>query len=257
MIESGTLIGYCELQDLARVAPDIINELSDNSGVYIFHSFRRMNKILSNLGFPVPIGTSSDGLFDPDLIDWNAYESAYMIFSANHLGEYGEEPDWITNLRTRYQIIATRIIKGEVPLQDGNVPRFGIGTSVYGSSNLGSAQFFNNSDGYFGPYSGTDFKRQFVIQIDGTGTDNQINGASFKWSRDGGYSWDATAQLCNTNWDGTLGKLVDNVFVRWENTGSGTLGQLFINDKWTFYTYPTHLERFQRRSKKTKRNLIG
>ncbi len=256
MYENGTLVGYCENADLARVAPDIINELSDNSKVYVFHSFRRINKVLSNLGFSTPIGTSSDGLFDPDLIDWNAYEAAYMIFSANHLGEYGEEPDWISNLRTKYQIIATRIIKGEVPLQDGNVPRFGIGTSSSGTSNIGSALFYNNSDGYFGPYTGTDFKRQFVIEIDGTGTNNEISGASFKWSRDGGFTWDKTNQSCNTDWDGTLGKLVNNIFVRWEPK-NGTSNQLFIGDRWTFYTYPTHLERFQRRSKKTKRNLIG
>ena len=179
-----------------------------------------------------------------------------MIFSANHLGEYGEEPDWIKALRTKYQIIATHIIKGEVPLQDGDIPRFGIGTSVTGSLNIGSAAFFNNSDGYFGPYTGTDFKRQFVIQIDGTGTNNEISGASFKWSRDGGYSWTKTKQECNTDWDGTKGKLVDNIFVRWE-ARDGTTNQLFMNDKWMFYTYPTHLERFQRKSKKTKRNLIG
>ena len=113
----------------------------------------------------------------------------------------------------------------------------GVGTPAADSSNEGSAIFYTNWEGYGGYYSGTDFPRNYVVEIVGTGSIGDISEGTYKWSRDGGVSWIATTGSCGTDWI----HLGSNVYIRWAYGGTGTAGQIAIGDRWTWTCRPKYL----------------
>ena len=71
-----------------------------------------------------------------------------------------------------------------------------------------------------GTYSHSDADTSFVITIDGTGTPN-----TYKWSDDGGTTWDATTVNCTT----TYAALSHGIFVKFAATTGHTL-----TNSWAF-----------------------
>ena len=235
------MYSYCSL-DYLTVKFKGIDEYIDQDTQKILHeTYRQINKRLEAMGYPTPIGTYSDGDYDPDLKDLNAYLAIHEILTREHIQEYTEvgPPEWIEYFKNKAESIWDSIRSGETTISYFEpISKNGISKPTVGSSNKGSAIFHNNWEGFGSYYTGTDFERTFVVQIIGTGTNNDIAHGTYKWSRDGGFTWEGSS-VCNTEWTaGSVGYLVSGVYIRWENGGTGTNNQVYIGNRWTFSCKP-------------------
>jgi hypothetical protein len=126
-------------------------------------------------------------------------------------------------------------IKGQnvVFEQDTHQGEQGIGIGSF-TAHTGSANWYTNWE--TGVYTGDDFPRTFVFQIDGTSSGNQIGQASFKFSRDGGVSWGSAGCTTETNWV----PIEHGLCVRWEAVGLGSL-QLGFGDSFSVRCVPLNI----------------
>lgn len=84
----------------------------------------------------------------------------------------------------------------------------------------------SRTDKYYGPFIGT-----IRIEIDGNGTPD-----TFKWSKDGGSTWEATGQALVAG-SGNAINLIDGLFVYWGATTGHTIG-----DYWEIDVQPYYVE---------------
>ena len=188
---------------------------------------------LSALGYNTPLRTVDGTRYDYFVTDWCAYLTIHRrLIAYTAVNEGLEFPEWIDYFKQQADSIYEAIANGDIALDaDISLKESGIGyvEVVSGSNNA----FFENNRAYGGVYSNNDLTATFYIEIDGTNAGNEIGKATFKWSVDGGYSFEYTKNQTGTSWI----ELRDGVKVRWiPNTNATT--QLNLGDSWKFVAVP-------------------
>jgi hypothetical protein len=117
--------------------------------------------------------------------------------------------------------VGTKAWVGDVTpkLQQGHVEagqEASLGAVTFGGTGLND---FSKGGNYRGIAELT-----YVAKIDGTGTPD-----TFKWSDDGGSTWDATTVNCSTSWV----HLNNGVYVKWAASTGHT-----VDDQWSFLAKP-------------------
>lgn len=76
--------------------------------------------------------------------------------------------------------------------------------------------------------SGFPTAEHYIVQIDGVGTPN-----TFRWSRDGGNSWEATNIQITGSWQRLVSAISTSIYIKFDNIIGHTLG-----DSWDWWHYP-------------------
>lgn len=203
----------------------------------VYDSYLFINQQLQNLGIQLPILKGTDGYYEQTLRDWNAYDSIYRLVAprmASQLKGNDKEP-WFDyykkqaneiwdKFRTKKITISRLTSPGEAGIQPGTK----VSGTLYGDME-------NNWEGYGDGFRGADYPRTWRVEMFGTGTAGEVGEGTYRWSKNGGISWEGTNY---TSLDWTL--LDDEVYVRFTRgtyTG-GTTGLWTTNDVWQFNTTP-------------------
>lgn len=238
-------MGYSGTQDWIDLFEGIEDYWEDNAGSAALilsvgsRAYRNVNDKLLTIGIRAPVGTTEDGDYDQALKDWESWWCIYALMVRRHRGEWDdEEPLWASKIYWEGTQIYEDLRDRSTILEHQRSPfESGVGTAQADSGTAGSASFHTNWEGYGGYYSGTDYKRDWIVEITGTGTSDDITQGTYRWSRDGGVSWLGTDGTTGTDWI----DLGSNVYIRWNYAG-GTTEQIAIGDKWTFSTWPKYLK---------------
>jgi hypothetical protein len=194
---------------------------------------------LSALGYRTPLAALSGGTYDQVITEWCACSVIYKRLIRNHADDYQDGfPNDITIFGSRAKDLEYQITdRGLVLNVDVTMEESGIGFAYAGGTS-GVATFTNNKE-FGGIYTDDSWEGRIIVQIDGTTAGNNIGESTFKWSRDGGVSYEVTAIDTATNWI----RLFEGIDVRWY-PASGTNNQLDYGDWWYFDVVP--------KTKKTK-----
>jgi hypothetical protein len=235
---------YSGTQDWINLFENIEDYWADNAGSQTLinsvgsRAYQMVNDRLLSIGIRAPVGTKAGGEYDQSLVDWESWWAIYNLLTRRHRGEWDdEEPIWASKIWWEGTQIYEDLRKRSILLEHQRSPfESGIGTPAVVAT-TGSAIFHTNWEGYGGYFTGTDFRQDWVVEIMGTGTANDIINGTYRWSRDGGISWLGTDGTSGTDWI----HLGSHVYIRWEYQG-GTEGQVEIGDKWSFSTWPMYLD---------------
>lgn len=200
------------------------------------NSFQQTNEWLSGIHHikNVPIGTQNGGNFPFHVRMLQANLMVYHRLLGKHYGEFSEGiPGWITTyLRRATETLSDIRGQNVVFIDDVTQGESGIGVGSF-VTHTGAAQWFSNWETGF--YRAADYPKVFVIQIDGTGGGGQIGSSTFKWSKDGGVSFEMATQTTSTYWT----SIDSGLCVRWQPIGTGQ--QLFIGDRFDIPCIPTNV----------------
>lgn len=257
---------YCVYSDLPIVLENIDSDYFGTgtagttlAGSFIVKAYNQINaKLTAELKLTVPLGTIAEtGKYDQALVDWNANLAVHLGLLSYHAGDFadGEIPGWIKYFGDVSTSIFNEISSGNIVL-DESVSRMesGIGKPSAIGTVTSEALFYTNWRGEIAEYSGSDFERKYIIQIDGTLAGTNIGQAKYKFSRDG-YSFDSNNANLTTGTGWT--HIENNIYVRWESN-AGTAPELVQGDAWEFTCVP---KRYPVKSAdnlvKTQRIILG
>jgi hypothetical protein len=230
---------YCSISDLDSLLEGFVSKyygtfLDDGDDLTIgtqfsidqYLSFNQANEWLSGISSlkQVPIGTQpNSGNYPYHVRILQGNLMIYNRLKGRHYGEFTDSiPGWINVYINQAQAILKDIRDENVVFDEDTYQGeqgIGIGSFV---SHSGAANWFTNWE--TGIYTGDDFPRTYVFNIVGTGVHGDINESIFRYSNDGGASWQANYATTSTDWlDAGFG-----LQIRWEQ--SGTAQQLCIGD---------------------------
>ncbi len=238
---------YCGTSDLNRLLESFVTEFygtngyGDSGTVYddMQTTFKQLNEDLDSIGRfrTIPLGTQSDGLYPRWVIECQSNLIIYQKLRSRFLPEFQGVPDWIKEFKESAKEIIQDVEDGSiVGLDETSLGEQGISAPT--STQTGVATFYNNFDDPSSPYTGEGVQRTYKIQIDSVSSGSSIGLATYKWSKDGGVSWEESSQSTGTSWD----SLENNIRICWQPYTSlaGTQVQLALNDYWTFVCTPTN-----------------
>lgn len=200
-------------------------------------SYEKVNEILSGIAHikTVPVGTQADGRYPFHIRNLQSNIMIYQRLLGKHHGEVRDEiPGWI---RVYYSRANETIgdIRGQnvVFTDDITYGEAGIGVGTW-ATKAGQANLYTNWEQGFYTWDG--WTKNYVIQIDGTTAGNVIGSSTFKWSSDGGFSWEKTEQSTGTAWI----EVEYGLQIRWEPYPSGTL-QTSYGDRYEVRCTPVNV----------------
>jgi len=197
--------------------------------------YRNLNERLE--GFPmirsVPVPLEGS-VYPQTIIDANAAWTVFRRLKAVHANEFNEGvPEWISRFHAMGEELIEDIRTGKVVFEGFTaLGEIGIGMPTAATSADTIGTFHNNWEGFAGPFNG-DRRLSWRVQIDGAGP---TGSATFKWSIDGGQSWQYEAQETGTEWIG----LAYGVYARFEGWGTAFAD----GDYWDFDTVPIWIEAY-------------
>lgn len=243
---------YCGQQDLDSLLEGFTNKyygtfLNDDPDSFAIgtqfyadlgFSFDETNEWLSAISSikQIPIGTMpTSGLFPLHVRMLQANLTIYARLKSKHYGEFVNGiPSWISTYITRAREILSDIKNQNVVFEtDIYQGESGIGVGSF-TAKAGLANWYTNWE--TGVYQGSDFSRNYVIQIDGTTAGQQIGTATFKYSNDNGVTWATMGVPTNTNWT----DVENGLWMRWEAVGTST-AQLSIGDSFSVRCVPINI----------------
>lgn len=195
-----------------------------------------INAKLSAMGYRTPLNTlGTSGTYDQQITEWCSMSVIYKRLVYKHGDDYQDGlPEDVSYFKTRAVDIEKAIVDGGLALDvDTTMEESGIGFAYAGGTAGTSPALFYNNKEYGGIYDHDHWEGRFIVQIDSTAGGNDIGKATFKWSRDGGHSYEDTEVLTSTNWT----SLMSGIKVRWHPVGT-TTDQLHTNDWWYFDVIP-------------------
>lgn len=199
-------------------------------------SFEQTNEMLSGIGHikQLPIGTQSGGNYPHAVRMLQANLMIYNRLKGRHFGEFNEGiPGWVNVYNNRAQDTLSDI-KGQNVVFDEDYTQgeqgIGIGSWI---TKTGTVNLFTNWE--TGHYDGDDFPRVYVIEIDGTALGTLPGDATFKWSNDNGYSWEAEGVSTDTDWVW----IENGLMVRWAPVG--TVAECLIGDRFDVPCVPQNI----------------
>lgn len=204
-------------------------------------SYDQVNEILSGISHlkQVPIGTQNGGNYPYHVRMLQANLMIYNRLRGKHFGEFTDGvPGWVNVYMNRAQELVAAIRGQDVVFdEDYTQGEQGIGVGSW-VSREGTCNLFTNWE--TGHYDGDDFPRNYVTEIDGTTLGNLIGSSTFRWSMDGGVTWEEEGKATDTDWVW----LVNGVMVRWEPITVGTSVATFqcsIGDRFSFKCVPQNI----------------
>jgi len=196
---------------------------------------------LSVLGYRTPLALANGTSYDPIITEWVCMNVIYKRLIYVHADDYQDQiPADIQIFKERADKIEEDLIEGVLSLSvDNTLEESGIGYPYAGGTATNSVATFMNNKEYGGIYTNDYWEGRIIVQIDGTNAGNYIGKATFKWSKDGGHSWEDNMIDTSTYFR----ELCDGIWVKWYPSGSSSI-QVNLNDWWYFDVVP--------RTKKTK-----
>jgi hypothetical protein len=199
-------------------------------------SFDEVNEILGGITHvkQLPFGTQAGGnypyhvrMLQSNLMIWHRLRS-------KHFGEFTDSyPAWVNAFKNVADQIVGDIRGQNVVFQDDiTTGESGIGVGTF-NAKAGSANWFTNWE--TGIYTGYDFPRTYVIEIDGTTAGSNVGESTFRWSKDNGNTWEEEGRATDDNWVGIDSGLV----FRWETVGTGV--QLSYGDRFSVRCIPKNI----------------
>lgn len=200
-------------------------------------SFDQTNEILSSIPSikQVPVGTQVGGnyphhvrMLQSNLMVWNRLRNKhYAEFTDNY-------PGWINAFKNTADGMIVALRKQQaIFADDTSYGEAGIGIGTF-TSKTGVANWYSNWETGF--YRASDYPKTYVVQIDGTTSGNVIGSATFKWSKNGAFTWEDELQETSSEWV----ELEDGLAIRWENVGTGTM-QLSVGDRFEVRCTPQNV----------------
>lgn len=183
----------------------------------------------------IPVGTQAGGNYPYHVRSMQANTMIFNRLKNKHYGEFTDQyPGWITAFHNKaIEILSAIRGQGIIFQDDTGVGETGIGIGSFTSAKAGSANLFTNWE--LGIYTAGDYPRTYIVEIDGTTLGNQIGSSTFRWSNNGGYSFNEenTEVLTSMDWV----PLEFGLAVRWEPVGTGTL-QISYGDRFLVKCVP-------------------
>jgi hypothetical protein len=204
-------------------------------------SFDQTNEILSGISHikEVPVGTQNGGNYPYHVRMLQANLMIYNRLRGKHFGEFTDGvPGWVNVYLNRSQDIVSAIRGEDVVFgNDFTQGEQGIGVGSW-VGRAGTVNMFTNWE--TGHYAGDDFPRWYVVEIDGTVLGNSVGSSTFKWSKNGGLTWEEEGRMTDVAWV----HLAHGAMVRWEPIISGTTMATFqcaIGDRFGFRCVPQNI----------------
>jgi len=199
-------------------------------------SFDEINEILSGINSikQIPFGTQSGGNFPYHVRMLQSNMMIWHRLRSKHYGEFTDGyPAWINAFKNNADQIIADIRGQNVVFQDDITSgESGIGIGTF-TAKSGAAQWFSNWE--TGVFTGYDYPRTYIVEIDGTTAGNGIGSSTFKWSKNNGVSWEEEGRATDHDWVG----LDSGLMVRWETRGTGV--QLPMGDRFAVLCTPTNI----------------
>jgi len=189
---------------------------------------------LSVLGYKTPLGLVGT-TYDPIITEWVCMCVIYKRLIYIHADDYQDQiPADIQIFKERADKIEEDLVEGGLSISvDTTMEETGIGYPYAGGTATTSVATFLNNKEYGGIYTNDYWEGRVIVQIDGTDSGNYIGKATFKWSKDGGHSYEDTLVDTSTYFK----ELCDGICVRWHPTGTSAI-QVDVNDWWYFDIVP-------------------
>jgi len=231
---TGELPAYAYEAELPNYYANITDFNMQNASYKLTERYHYINRLLKSLNIKAPRGKNEDNQYDYSLRAMNANYAIYDIIGEDDAdrGGSGEKP-WYTKFKDDADSIYDDIKKKKIVFRDQvSAADAGIGKpSRTAGTSIGT--MFTNWDRSYGQgFRGADFDRTWRVEIIGTGTTGAVNEGYFRWTNDTGITWGTIS--ISFGWM----HLDDEVYVRFEGSGTGTTGILEVGDKWSFDTKP-------------------
>lgn len=200
-------------------------------------SFDQTNEILFSIPSikQVPVGTQSGGNFPHHVRMLQANLMVWGRLRNKHYAEFTDNyPGWINAFKnTADSMIVSLRKQHAIFLDDTSYGESGIGIGSF-TAKTGLANWYTNWETGF--YEASDYPKNYIVQIDGTSEGNSVGDSTYKWSKNGGFTWEDEGIDTGTSWQ----ELESGLAVRWETVGTGTL-QLAIGDRFEVRCVPQNV----------------
>jgi len=228
---------YVYESELSSYYGNIEEYFEDNTQDKIVSVYHKINRRLETLNIKTPRLKNSDGLHDQSVRDWNAWWAIYFIvqdLDVNKVRGEDEQQPWYNRFYEEGEKIYKDIKSKKIVFRNQVSPAdSGVSRSVKTVGTSFGTMHTNWDRSYGGPFAGTDFARDWSVEITGTGTSAGLSECTAKFSSDS----EQTFGSVTTGFDWIA--LGQNVFIRFEKgTSSGTNSIFNIGDKWEFVTEP-------------------
>ena len=238
IVNSGTEFqSYVYVSELESWFPNITEYLNNHSEDHVIASYKQANRLLDSLSYYTPIKANSDGLYDQSLRDFCAWDSIHRIVKADQIVRVDRDSDgryWFDGFKEAadevYDDWKTKkvVFKSKISAAEA-----GIGPSSRTQGSSVGTLFTNHDETYGSGFRGSDYRRDWSVEITGTGTSGGLRECTYKWSKDGGLGTST-----GTTTDGWA-HLDDQVYIRFtRGTSTDTTGLMVVGDKWTWETNP-------------------
>jgi len=229
--------GYCVPSDCDTLLTGFIENYygtgtqgTSDAEADINAEFRRMNDRFEGFSMvksvPLPLEGST---YPQTIVDANASWTVFRRLRAVHAAEFNEGvPEWISRFEDMGNEYLDEIRTGKVVFESFTaLGEVGIGMPAAGTGTDSTGTFFNNWEGFAGPFWG-DRRMNWRVEIE---SDGSTGISTFKYSIDKGASWMETGVKTGTGWIG-IGYGVNVRFEGWDGTAFAD------GDYWDFETVP-------------------
>ena len=228
---------YVDVGELEDWFPSIVDYLDNRSEDRVISAYKYQNRLLDSLGYPTPLNANSDGFYDQSARDFNAWDAIYRIVEANQVSQVQPNEDgehWYDKFKKNAMGVYDDWKTLRITFKNQVSPsEAGIGPSTKTVGTSAGTMFTNSAESYGSGFEGSDFQRDWSVEITGTGTSGELRECEFKWSNTGGLDYGTL-----TTSDAWI-HLSDQCYVRFNRgTETGTANIFAVGDKWTWKTNP-------------------
>lgn len=229
---------YVSLDELQGYYPSIKDYITNQSEDQVVAAYKYTNRILDGLGYNTPVPESDDSLYDQSARDHNAWDAIYRIIKSDQVDKTRKDESgnyWFDEFRES----ADRIYKDWKSLKitfkrKVSPGEAGIGLARRTQGSTAGSMYNNHDEMYGSGFEGSDYERNWSVEITGTGTSGGLRECTYKWSNDDGIgTTDGTITDAWTHLD-------QQVYVRFTRGTSSLITGLFtVGDRWEWKTNPT------------------
>lgn len=238
IVNAGTEFqSYVFVSELEGYFPGVRDYIDNQSEDHVIASYKYANRLIDSLGYFTPLAKNDDGFFDQSVRDFCAWDSIHRIVKADQIVRTEKDSDghyWFDGFKdSANDVYADWSSKRVVFKSKVSAGEAGILPSRRTQGSSTGTCLTNHDETYGSGFRGSDYRRDWSVEITGTGTSGGLKECLFKWSRDGGLG-----TATGTTTDGWA-HLADQVYIRFtRGTSTATTGIFVVGDKWEWETNP-------------------